>query len=115
MNPKISEDNLQQAREVIESLQLAELHNFFREACLDTKPVQIDLVDRQAAAIYPIILRDRLEIILSIPNEPLQSYSIPVSQAELEQARQADEQAEEDERSQRRNRRRNRDEPEQDS
>lgn len=82
---EIDQDNLQQARDVIESLQLAELHNFFREACLDTKSVQIDQVDRQAAAIYPIILRDRLEIILSLPNQPLQHYTIPVTQSELEQ------------------------------
>ena len=70
---------------MIESLQLAELHNFFREACLDTNRVQIDQVDHQAAAIYPIILPDRLEIILSLPNQPLQHYSVPVTQAELEQ------------------------------
>ena len=83
-NSEVSENNLEKARNVIESLQLAELHNFFREACLDAKPVKIDQVDHQAAAIYPIILGDRLEIILSIPNQPLQNYSVSVTQAELE-------------------------------
>ncbi|HHP7232768.1 MAG TPA: CHAT domain-containing protein [Xenococcaceae cyanobacterium] len=81
----VSQENLQQAREVIESLQLAELNNFFREACLDTKPVQIDQIDPQAAAIYPIILPDRLEIILSLPHQPLTHYSVAVSQELLEQ------------------------------
>ena len=85
VSQKNSQENLNQARDVIESLQLAELNNFFREACLDTKPIQIDQVDPQAAAIYPIILSDRLEIILSLPNQPLQSYSVPITQVALEQ------------------------------
>ncbi|MBD2460007.1 CHAT domain-containing protein [Oscillatoria sp. FACHB-1407] len=58
---------LEQARKTIESLQLAELDNFFREACLNARQVDIDEVDRQAAVIYPIILSDRLEVILSLP------------------------------------------------
>lgn len=48
------------ARDVIEALQLAELDNFFRDACLETKPVLLDEIDPQSAVIYPIILRDRL-------------------------------------------------------
>ncbi|MCF2149775.1 CHAT domain-containing protein [Desmonostoc muscorum LEGE 12446] len=63
--------NLQQARLVIEALQLAELNNFFREACLDVKPQQIDRFDANAAVIYSIILPDRLAVILSLPKEPL--------------------------------------------
>lgn len=61
------------AREALESLQLSELENFFREACLLPKPKQIDDVvdktDSTAAVIYPIILKDRLEIILKLPNQ----------------------------------------------
>ncbi|MBE9215544.1 CHAT domain-containing protein [Plectonema cf. radiosum LEGE 06105] len=60
-------DNLKTARNVIEGLQLVELDNFFREACLTAKPEQIDLVDRLAAVIYPIILEDQLAIIVSLP------------------------------------------------
>ncbi|HEY9623854.1 MAG TPA: CHAT domain-containing protein [Crinalium sp.] len=62
-----TQETLEQARKTIESLQLAELDNFFREACLNARPVQIDQVDRRAAVIYPIILPDRLEVILSLP------------------------------------------------
>lgn len=54
-----TQKNLVQARNVIESLQLAELDNFFRIACLQGKPVQIDSVvdkdDPTAAVVYPII------------------------------------------------------------
>ncbi len=61
------EDNLKAARDVIEGLQLVELDNFFREACLNANPAQVDRVDRRAAVIYPIILEDQLAIIASLP------------------------------------------------
>lgn len=79
-----SQENLKQAREVIEALQLAELDNFFREACLDTKPQQIDQIDRKAAVIYPIILSDRIEVIISIPGQPLRNYKTLLPKAEIE-------------------------------
>ena len=68
---EVSQSNLKQARDVIEALQLAELDNFFREACLDAKPQQIDEVDPTAAVIYTIILDKRLEVILSLPGQDL--------------------------------------------
>lgn len=66
--PDPSQDKLAQARNVIEALQLAELDNFFRKACLDAKPVQIDQIDQTAAVIYPVLLPDRLEVIVSLPD-----------------------------------------------
>lgn len=92
-----NQQNLAQARTVIESLQLAELENFFRAACLSAQPVLIDqLLDQEsltAAVIYPIILPDRLEVILKLPQQQdLRHYvtSVPQSQVEstLEQLRQ---------------------------
>jgi len=83
-----NQQNLKQARSVIESLQLAELDNFFRTACLAGKPVQIDQVidrdDPRAAVVYPIILPDRLEVILKLPNLPLRRYKTTVAQAKVE-------------------------------
>ncbi len=81
---EISQANLEGAREVIESLQLAELNNFFREACLDAQIVDTDSVDRQAAVIYPIILGDRLEVILSLPDQPLKHYWANIERKKLE-------------------------------
>ncbi|MEQ8996940.1 MAG: CHAT domain-containing protein [Coleofasciculus sp. B1-GNL1-01] len=67
-----SQDNLKQAREVMETLQVAELENFFQSACLDST-VQVDQVvdekDPTAAIIYPIVLEDRIEVILKLPDE----------------------------------------------
>lgn len=82
--PLASPAQLQQARQVIESLQIAELTNFFREACLDAQPQAIDQVDPTAAVIYPIILRDRLEVILSIPGHSLRHYATHLPQAEIQ-------------------------------
>jgi len=81
---EVSQANLQQARELIESLQLAELDNFFREACLDATTVAIDRIDPKATAIYPIILSDRLAVIVSSPGQPLRYYATPISQAQIE-------------------------------
>lgn len=83
-NQQVSPGNLAKARDTIESLQLAELNNFFHEACLEATPTSIDQIDSQAAVIYPIILRDRLEVIVSLPKKPLLHYSTPINQAELE-------------------------------
>ena len=83
-----SQQNLIQARDAIEALQVAELNNFFRTACLETKPIQvdsaIDKLDEEAAVIYPIILPDRLEVIVKLPNQPLQHYRANVTQKKIE-------------------------------
>ncbi|WP_228015961.1 CHAT domain-containing protein [Leptolyngbya ectocarpi] len=71
---EISQENLKQAREVVESLQLAELDNFFQSACLDAQPQEIDQIDIAAAVLYPIVLPDRLAVILSVKGQPLQYY-----------------------------------------
>lgn len=85
-----SSQSLEKARLVIESLQVAELENFFQEACVPT-PKKIEGVDKTAAIIYPIVLPDRLDIILSLydTNAPqkvrLSQYSIPVKSDDIEQ------------------------------
>jgi CHAT domain-containing protein len=92
---KPSQENLKQARNVIEALQLAELDDFFREACVDAKPQQIDRVvdftEPRTAVFYAIILKNNLQVILKLP-EPNKSYQeqkllyffIQISQKEVE-------------------------------
>ena len=84
-HPETEQTNLIEARQIIEALQLAELDNFFQEACLTAQPQQIDQIDNNAAVIYPIILRDRLEVIVSIPGQKLVNYHTQIPQEELEQ------------------------------
>jgi CHAT domain-containing protein len=71
---EVEEKSLNQAREVIEGLQLAELENYFRSACIDSASEYIDRLDNQAAVLYPIILPDRVEVVLSLPGMPLRHY-----------------------------------------
>lgn len=84
LQPGATQEDIQTAREAIEALQIAELDNFFQEACLTAHSVQIDRIDAQGAVVYPIILRDRLEVILSIPQQPLRHYTTQLPQEELE-------------------------------
>jgi CHAT domain-containing protein len=83
-----TEQNLDKARQRIEALQLAELDNFFREACLDTQTVLLDKVVDQdnptAAIIYPIILPNQLEVIVKIPNQPLHHHTIKIPRRKVE-------------------------------
>jgi CHAT domain-containing protein len=60
-------EKLKQARDVIEALQVAELDNFFREACIQPREVNIDNIDKESAVIYPIILKNSLEVIIKFP------------------------------------------------
>jgi CHAT domain-containing protein/tetratricopeptide (TPR) repeat protein len=86
--PTPPKENLIQARNVMEALQLAELDNFFRDACATPEAVNIDNIDKQAAIIYPIILENRLEVIVKLPGEDnLHHYAHQgVSEAELDEA-----------------------------
>ncbi|MEM8603050.1 MAG: CHAT domain-containing protein [Cyanobacteria bacterium P01_H01_bin.121] len=85
--PNTPPEAIVEARDTIEALQIAELENFFREACLTATELEIDRVIEQAnqstAAIYPILLDDRLEVIVQLPGQDLFHASTPVSQAEL--------------------------------
>ena len=87
LQPGSKANELQQARTVIEALQIAELDNFFREACLDTAfqlDRVIDQAQQPAAIFYTIGLGDRLEVILKLPQQALLHYTANVSQTEVE-------------------------------
>ena len=74
-------EKLQQARSIFESLQIAELVNFFQEDCLTLK--QVDFIDEKAAVIYTILLEDRLEVILSLPGKKLRQYTTPITSLQV--------------------------------
>lgn len=76
--------NLLKAQAGIESLQLAELVNFFRSDCLNAVQVDINQLDRTAAVIYPILLEDRLEVIISLPQQPLRHYASKILPQEID-------------------------------
>jgi CHAT domain-containing protein len=85
--PKDNNDaeNLEKARSLIENLQLAELENFLGCDLPITKTADnLANDDPSAAIVYPIILPDRVEVIVSLPtSDPqkrdLKHYSTPIS------------------------------------
>ncbi|NEQ21312.1 MAG: tetratricopeptide repeat protein, partial [Microcoleus sp. SIO2G3] len=83
---KSSPEKLEKARQVMESLQIAELNNFLREACLDVQAVTLDKVAgvEKVAVIYPIILPDRLEVIISLPGQQLRHKSKDITSEAME-------------------------------
>jgi CHAT domain-containing protein len=77
-------EQLTQARETIESLRLAELENFFREACWQVQRQAIDQIDPQASVIYPIILPDQFAVIVSLPGKPVRYFQTDVAQTQID-------------------------------
>jgi len=80
---------LMQARDVVESLQVAELENFFREACLAVSQnidQVVDNTEQPTAVIYPVVLPEanRLEVIVKLPRQALFAHSVPMDAADLE-------------------------------
>ena len=83
-----SEDDLRKVVDLIDNLQLAELENFLRCRLPEAKLTE-KAVDPNAAIFYPIILRDRLEVILSLPGESSDEqrlYRKPISGTSTDQA-----------------------------
>ncbi len=79
-----TQENLIQARNTIESLQMAELENYFRQACLQAKPEQIDAIDATAATIYPIVTEEKLAVLTSIPGQPIKLHVQPITADSIE-------------------------------
>jgi tetratricopeptide (TPR) repeat protein len=84
-NAQMLETELRDARNVVEMLKGAELENYFLDNCvaeLKAKTTGIDQLGERTAAIYPIVLPDRLEILLSLP-DGIKRYTVKVSAKEL--------------------------------
>jgi CHAT domain-containing protein len=84
-----SQDNLDRARSIVSLLNQAELTNFLQEPCETVTPEEADSVvndvAQTTAIFYPIILGDRLDIILKLPQDrTLFHYRSEISKTELE-------------------------------
>ncbi|NJO65214.1 MAG: CHAT domain-containing protein [Richelia sp. RM2_1_2] len=85
LQPQAREDDLLTATQVSESLQLAELENLLRCRLDTSKTVRIDKFEKPPSAIiHPIILPDRVEVIVQIPaSTKLQHYTTNISSKEF--------------------------------
>lgn len=71
---------LVEARQTVELFKVAELRDYFRDDCVDTalsKVAKLDVVSKTAVVIYPILLPDRIELLVSLPGG-LKSVVVPV-------------------------------------
>jgi len=62
---------LGEARDAVESFKAAELRDYFRDDCVDvlqSKITKMERVSESAAVLYPIILPDRVELLVSLPS-----------------------------------------------
>ena len=57
---------LREARNTVEQIKLDELRDYFRDACILPLRQEIETLAPRAAVLYPVILDDRLEILVSI-------------------------------------------------
>jgi CHAT domain-containing protein len=85
--------NLQQAIQLIDALQLAELENFLQ--CNLTNPYiqgedaseqlarSLNDITRDSALIYPILLPDRIEVLFKLPHQPLSRHTTALSREEV--------------------------------
>lgn len=76
---------LGEARDVVEELKVAELRDYFRDDCVEiarSKLTRIDVVSPTAAVVYPIVLPDRTELLVTLPGG-LRRFVVPVTEARL--------------------------------
>ncbi|MGB3202500.1 MAG: tetratricopeptide repeat protein, partial [Nodosilinea sp.] len=81
-----SDTSLREAVRNIDNLQRTELENFLGCDLSQLFEIGTGTIDPTAAKIYPIILPERLAIILEIPGQSLRYYQTPVSQGQFEKA-----------------------------
>jgi CHAT domain-containing protein len=72
---------LREARDTVELFKVAELQDYFHDDCVQVARSQatgLEKVSKSAAVIYPIMLQDRLEILVSLPSGMVRK-TVPVS------------------------------------
>jgi CHAT domain-containing protein len=85
--PAEAEPILREAREVVELFKADELRDYFRDDCVDAARANMTAVERAApaaAVLYPIPLKDRLELLVSLPGG-LRRIAVPVGSERLTQ------------------------------
>ncbi|MFO1190899.1 MAG: CHAT domain-containing protein [Rhodoferax sp.] len=84
--PAAAQADLREARRTMEALKSAELEDYFQDDCvasLKSKTSGIDALAPRTAAIYPIVLPDRLALLVTTA-EGLREYASPVGAQRLE-------------------------------
>ena len=74
-----------EARSTLETMKIGELKDYFRDECLakaESRTRDIDAVASRTAVLYPVILKDRLELLVYLADGP-HEIVVPVASADL--------------------------------
>ncbi len=76
---------LLEARDAVEALKFAEVEDYLGNQCLQSQsqPAQLQRVDPTALVIYPVVLDDRLELLVSSV-DGIREYRIDVARSDLD-------------------------------
>lgn len=78
---------LAEAREIAELHKVYELRNYYKDDCVDAARLRItklDEVSKTTVVIYPIVLKDRIEVIFALP-DGLKRFSVKIGKDTLTQ------------------------------
>ena len=78
--PEATRQDLLEARDHVENLKAAELQDYFQDDCvtdLQNRTVRLEEIASRTAILYPIMLEDRLELLLTLP-DGLQQVTIDI-------------------------------------
>jgi CHAT domain-containing protein len=87
-DPAAAQAGLREARDTVERLKNAELEDYFQDDCvaaLRSKTSGVESVAAKTAVLYPIVLPDRLAVLVGFP-DGLRLYQSPVAARDLETA-----------------------------
>lgn len=83
--PEATRQDLLEARDQVENLKAAELQDYFQDDCvtdLQNRTVRLEEIASHTAILYPIMLEDRLELLLTLP-DGLQQVTIDIPAASI--------------------------------
>jgi CHAT domain-containing protein len=78
---------LHEVRDVVEQLKATELQDYFRDPCItnfEARNRGIETVATDTAVLYPVILPDRLELLVTVGGHDTQ-ITVPITEANLKQ------------------------------
>jgi CHAT domain-containing protein len=81
----IRQSLLREARETVERIKRSEMQDYFRDRCIASHSRQIESLSGTTAVLYPIVLPDRLELLVDIGGR-LYLQSVAVTRENLEMA-----------------------------
>jgi CHAT domain-containing protein len=74
---------LSRAQEALEAVKAAEIEDYFQEQCVVENSTPLDSVPARTAFLYPVLLDDRVELIVTAASGDLTNVSVPVRRLDV--------------------------------